>query len=253
MDRLPLKLTIAAAAFIVIAGPHPAGANPSSSNGSVVAQNFEYTPYNGHNNTGQPDQGPPPDNYTAPPAAGGAVAPNPPGYSDRQAGDVYRRGGRHEPDPDADDNDDRAGSSPPSAYSPPQGGYSPSEDVYSPARGASDAPPPAPPPAYPPRGVGGPPEREIEDGPGRVEVQVAAPDDGLPPSVVEHDARRAAIEGWRSKVADRYGPEFSQWRLAAGKHVDCHPDRRDGLVCTASAQPVRGFDRNSQGPRDGRY
>ncbi len=60
MDRLPLKLTIAAAAFIVIAGPHPAGANPSSSNGSVVAQNFEYTPYNGHNNTGQPDQGPPP-------------------------------------------------------------------------------------------------------------------------------------------------------------------------------------------------
>jgi hypothetical protein len=41
--------------------------------------------------------------------------------------------------------------------------------------------------------------------------------------------------------------------MAAGKHVDCMPDRRDGLVCVASAQPVRGFDRYGQWHRDRRY
>jgi hypothetical protein len=104
-----------------------------------------------------------------------------------------------------------------------------------------------PPPSQPPRGVGGPPVRDFDGQPQRIEVQAAAPDDGIPLPVREHDARRAAIQGWRSKVADRYGPEFSQWRTAIGKHVDCHRDHRNGVICTASGQPVRGFDRYGQG------
>jgi len=86
----------------------------------------------------------------------------------------------------------------------------------------------------------------------RIEVQAAAPSDGVPYAVLEHDARRAAIQGWRTKVADRYGPEFSQWRIAMDKHVDCHPDRRDGIVCVASAQPVRGSDRGGPARGDDR-
>jgi hypothetical protein len=231
MDRLSLKLVLAIAVLFEVA------ATPSN------AQQFEYTPYRGANNTGQPTD-PPPDNYTpshqgapsAGAASGGAAAP------------AYQGGARQNAGPA----DDRSGDAyaPPGggAYAPPGGSYSPSEDVYSPARPGREAlPPPA---SVPPRGVGGPPPSDFAGNPPRVEAQAAAPGGGIPYSVLEHDARRAAIQGWSSKVADHYGPQFSQWRAAANKRVDCRPDRRDGIVCTASAQPLRGYDRDGSGPRD---
>jgi hypothetical protein len=253
MDRLALKLTFAAAALLV------GTATPSA------GQQFEYTPYKGSNNTGQPPDLPP-DNYTpmhqggaAPgPVYGNGAPPSAPAYQDQG-------GARDNSRSDAYDDDDRGGAtsgnadSPPrgayspsrDTYSPPGGAYSPSEDVYSPSRGAPAAPPP--PPSAPPRGVGGPRAGDLGGDLPRIEVQASAPDDGVPYPVRERDARRAAIEGWRAKVSDRYGPEFSQWRIAGDKHLDCHPDRRDGITCIASAQPVRGFDRDGPPPRDDRY
>ncbi|MFA5958212.1 hypothetical protein [Hyphomicrobium sp.] len=227
MERLPLKLKFAVAVLLV------GFATP------LAAQNFEYTPYRGQNNTGLPSDAPPQDNYT-PTHQGngqfGAPSPGTPGQADQ---DDARQDGS------SDDRDNgRAPASSGDAYAPPSGTYSPSEDVYSPSRDGRGTPPP--PSSPPPRGVGGPPPPDFDDRPPRVEVQVAAPDDGVPLSVREGDARRAAIQGWRSKVADRYGPEFSQWRAAIDKRVNCHPDRRDGLVCTASGQPVRGFDRDGR-------
>lgn len=224
MDRLLLK-SLAAMAALIVGSSVPAS-----------AQTFEYTPYRGFNNTGGQPTDPPPDSYTpnhqaSPPGAGGAAAPP------YQAGesDAYQGSSASAPPP------------PPTAAtgdgSPsPRGHYSPSEDVFSPTRNGGAVPPP--PLAQPPRGVGGPPIQDVGAMP-RIEVQASAPDDGVPLSVRQDDARRAAIQGWRSKVADRYGPEFSEWRSAAGKNVDCRRDRRNGVICTASAQPVRGFDRNN--------
>jgi hypothetical protein len=232
-----------------------------------AAQQFEYTPYKGSNNTGQPSDLPP-DSYTPNHQGPGAAAD--PTYGNVGAaasGPAYQNQGgtrANSGSGDDDNNDDRAASSsdnayspsarggysPGGTYSPPSrsgGSYSPSEDVYSPSRGAPVAPPDRP--SAPPRGVGGPLPRDLGGDLPRIEVQAAAPDDGVPYPVREHDARRAAIQGWRSKVGDRYGPEFSQWRTAMGKHVDCHPDRRDGIVCIASGQPVRGYDR--RGPMHG--
>ncbi len=242
MGRPSLKSTILTATLLL------ASAGPSA------AQQFEYTPYKGSNNTGQPDQGPPPDNYT-PTHQGGVPGAAPPNNDGAGAAPAYQGGAGQDSNADTYDDDNRSGGGSGDAYSaappssaargdvytppPPRGAYSPSEDVYSPSRAVPQAPPLSP----PPRGVGGPPIRDGDGGLPRVEVQSSAPDDSVPYAVREHDARRAAIEGWRSKVADRYGPEFSQWRIAIDKRVDCHPDRRDGLVCTASAQPARGFDR----------
>jgi hypothetical protein len=215
MDR-PFKLILAVAILLV------GSAAPS------VGQQFEYTPYRGFNNTGQPTD-PPPDSYTP-------MHPNGPGpgaASGDAAAPAYGNG-----DSDAYNGGNAAAGG---GYSTPRGTYSPSEDVFSPARSGRATPPPP----VPPRGVGGPPPDDLGSDLPRIEVQAAAPDDGLPYSVREHDAHRAAIQGWRSKVADRYGPDYSQWRIAIEKHVDCHPDRRDGVICTASGRPVRGFDRDS--------
>lgn len=224
MDRLLLK-SLAAMAALIVGSSVPAS-----------AQTFEYTPYRGFNNTGGQPTDPPPDSYTpnhqaSPPGAGGAAAPP------YQAGesDAYQGSSASAPPPPPPAATGNANSASPRGY------YSPSEDVFSPTRNGGAVPPP--PPTQPPRGVGGPPIQDVGAMP-RVEVQASAPDDGVPLSVRQDDARRAAIQGWRSKVADRYGPEFSEWRSAAGKNVDCRRDRRNGVICTASAQPVRGFDRN---------
>lgn len=217
MARLPLK-SIAAVAALLVGFALPAS-----------AQTFEYTPYRGVNNTGGQPTDPPPDSYTpnhqsSPPGVGGAAAPP------YQAGesDAYQSSG-NAPAPTGD------------AHSSPRGHYSPSQDVFSPAQNGGGSPSPS---VQPPRGVGGPPIQDVGTMP-RIEVQASAPDDGVPLSVRQDDARRAAIQGWRSKVADRYGPEFSEWRSAVGKNVDCHKDRRNGVICIASAQPVRGFDRSN--------
>ncbi|MBS0250363.1 MAG: hypothetical protein JSR78_04795 [Proteobacteria bacterium] len=220
MDRLPLKLIAAVAALI------------AGSSLPAAAQTFEYSPYKGFNNTGGQPTDPPPDSYTPThqgpaPGVGGAAAP--PYQAGESNSDAYQSSGATPP-PAAN-----------GSYSSPRGHYSPSEDVFSPSRNGGASPPP---PTQPPRGVGGPPIQDVGAMP-RIEVQASAPDDGVPLSVRQDDARRAAIQGWRSKVADRYGPEFSEWRSAAGKSVDCHRDRRNGVVCIASAQPVRGFDRDN--------
>lgn len=236
MNRPPLELAIAVAALLV------ASAVPS------MGQQFEYTPYKGFNNTGQP-AAPPPDDYT-PTHQGGGASPDT-AYSNGAAAPGYQAETRRDTSSDAYDNESRAPAPSRNAYPRSGGGggtYSPSEDVYSPSRGGDAAPPPLP----PPHGVGGPPARDGYGELPSVQVQAVAPDDGVPFEVRERDARRAAIEGWRSKVADRFGPEFSHWRVAIGKRVDCHPDRRDGLVCVASAQPARGFGGSGDGPRDDR-
>ena len=69
----------------------------------------------------------------------------------------------------------------------------------------------------------------------------------------EQDARRAAIEAWRSKAAERFGLEFSRWRMAERKHIDCVRDRGDDAVCTVSGVPVRGDARFDRTYRDDRY
>ncbi|RUO99143.1 hypothetical protein [Hyphomicrobium sp.] len=231
MDRPHLKLILAVAALLA------AMATPS------VGQQFQYTPYRGFNNTGQPND-PPPDNYSATHPSGvgtggydanaASSAPSPSGEARQSSPSDAYSSRRAAAAPDASPPPPQTGGSySPSGdvYSPPpRGAYSPSEDVYSPSHVGRGAPPPD-------DTAGG---RKYASNLPRVEVQAAAPDDGLPFEVRQHDARRAAIEGWSSKVANRYGPEFSQWGVAAGKHVDCHPDSRDGIVCTASAQPVRG-------------
>jgi hypothetical protein len=223
MNCLLLKLIPAVAALLV------ASAAPS------WAQNFEYTPYKGFNNTGSQNDGPPPDDYT-PTHQGGSPGMAPSPGNGAAAAPAYRDDPGQDPGPNASDGGAARASSG-DAYSPP-GAYSPSRDVFSPARASQGAPPPAS-----RSNLAGPPLRDAAADMPRIEVQAVAPAGGVPLNLLRDDARRAAIQGWRSKVADRFGPEFSQWRIAAGKHVDCRPDRHDGLICTASAQPVRAFDR----------
>lgn len=86
----------------------------------------------------------------------------------------------------------------------------------------------------------------------RIEATASAPDRSVPYNVREQDARRAAIEAWRSKAAERFGPEFSRWRMAERRHVDCVRDRGDDAVCTVSGVPTRG-DAPFGGPNPDRY
>jgi hypothetical protein len=86
-----------------------------------------------------------------------------------------------------------------------------------------------------------------------VEATASAPDRSIPYDVRMHDAHRAAIEAWRSKVAERFGPEFSHWRMAANKRVDCRPERYDEVSCTASGVPVHGYGRVGRSYRDDHY
>lgn len=233
MARLPLKSIVAAAALFVCS------VAPS------VAQTFEYTPYKGYNNTGGQPTEPPPDSYT--PLHQSAGFGSGPPYDSDSARSGDQGAPRQSGSSDAYNGGSAPAPAPGNAYAPAAGTYSPSEDVFSPARAGRGTPPA---PSQPPRGVGGPPIRDFDGQLQRIEVQAAAPDDGIPLAVRERDARRAAIQGWRSKVADRYGPEFSQWRSAVGKHLDCHRDRQNGVICTATGQPARGFNRYGQGPRN---
>ncbi len=43
----------------------------------------------------------------------------------------------------------------------------------------------------------------------------------LPYHMAEWRARRSAIEAWKLKVDDMYGPRFSRWREASDKSIDC--------------------------------
>ena len=91
----------------------------------------------------------------------------------------------------------------------------------------------------PPRSATPRPPPRLE-GPRRITATASAPDRSIPYEVRTRDARRAAIGAWREKAAARFGPEFSHWRIAAHRRVDCRPARRDDVVCTVSGEPIRG-------------
>jgi hypothetical protein len=218
------------------ADPYTQGASPSGK--------FEYGPYGSAGNpstSGNSDQAAP-YTYRGPDAAptqnseDGTHSGPPPEYGDAappagNEGSAYGGDARGEADPDADDNgDDRAEGPPPQDEGPAV------RDGREPYPGQAAGPPPG---GY---AVGLP----------RIEVRASAPDRSIPYEVREHDARRAAIQAWRGKVGDQFGPQFAHWRAAIGKRVDCHPDSREGLVCIAGAQPVRGFNRYGQRRDDDR-
>lgn len=233
MAALPAKTVFAVAVTLAAVLPlRPLLADPSSSSAASTGQRFEYGPYGSPNNAGGGGQAIPPNNAMDPPGDDDGGAAERPPTDDRSAAPAYRddyrgdnRDERGNAQSGADDNDDDA-DAPPSVD-----GQAP------PPHDAAGAPPP------------GDYDRELP----RVEVRASAPDSNVPYEIREHDARSAAIAAWRSKVADRFGPEFAHWRTAANKHVDCRPDAREGLVCIASGLPVRGFDRYGRWRREGHY
>lgn len=228
MARLPAKITFAVAAMLSAVLASPLRADPSSSYTGATGQKFEYGPYGSENNPSS-NQAAPQNEPPAPVYRGGdATRPT----SDEPS--EVRDNGNEARAPsgtDADDGEDAADGPPSDAYRPPPGnGQEP---------GPRDA-------------AASPPAGNFEGGLSRVEVRASAPDSSVPYEIREHDARHAAIIAWRRKVADRFGPEFAHWRTAAAKRVDCMPDRREGLVCIASALPVRGLARYGRWRRDGR-
>lgn len=228
MARLPAKIAFAVAAMLSAGLASQLRADPSS---SYTGQKFEYGPYGSESNPGS-NQAIPQNEPPAPVYRGGdatrpaADAPN----GARDYGDAARaRSGADASGTDADDGEDEADGPPSDAYRPsPGNGHEP---------GPRDA-------------AASPPAGDFDGGLPRVEVRASAPDSNVPYEIREHDARHAAIIAWRRKVADRFGPEFANWRTAAAKRVDCMPDRREGLVCIASALPVRGFARWRRDGRD---
>lgn len=86
----------------------------------------------------------------------------------------------------------------------------------------------------------------------RIKATASAPDRSVPYDLREQDARRAAIGAWRRKASERFGPEFSRWRMAQGRHVDCVRERSDDAVCTVSGVPVLSPDRDGTPDQDDR-
>lgn len=216
MYRLPLR-TVLAVAFLMGVAPMAATAADSAADSK-----YTYRPYGQQNQAGSDAANSPANNAGPGPAA---VAPSdggPSGADQRGYDPAYRDDTSRAPGPDQvpesgqDDVDERADRPAP----PPPGGQAPPPGVAE-AR--------------------------------RIEATASAPDRSVPYSVREQDARRAAIEAWRSKAAERFGPEFSHWRMAEGRHVDCVRDRGDDAVCTVSGVPVRGDGRFDRSYRDDRY
>lgn len=220
MAALPAKTVIAVA--IILGGllaANPSFADPAGSNTAPTGRRLEYGPYGSPNNAQGSGEAIPQNNAVDPAGNDGGGAAERPSTDDRSAApayrDDYRGDGRGNAQSGADDNGDDADGPPVDAAGPPPGDY----------------------------------DRRLP----RVEVRASAPDRNVPYEIREHDARSAAIEAWRSKVAGRFGAEFAHWRTAADKHVDCMPDAREGLVCIASGLPVRGFDRYGRWRREGHY
>jgi|CXWK01.1.fsa_nt_gi hypothetical protein len=76
----------------------------------------------------------------------------------------------------------------------------------------------------------------------RIEARSSYVSDYGPREEREFRARRSAIEAWKFKVSNIYGPRFAHWRNAIGKSVECD-GYRGKLSCTASARPVPGWSR----------
>ena len=226
MARLPAKITFAVAAMLSAVLASPLRADPSSSYTGATGQKFEYGPYGSENNPSSNQAAP--QNEPPAPVYRGGDATRPASDEPSEARDNGDQA-RAPSGTDADDGEDEADGPSSDAYRPPPGnGQEP---------GPHDAASP-------------PPAGDFEGGLSRVEVRASAPASSVPYQIREHDARHAAITAWRRKVADRFGPEFAHWRTAAAKRVDCMPDRREGLVCIASALPVRGFARWRRDGRD---
>jgi hypothetical protein len=220
MARLPAKTAFAVAVILgAVLTSNPLLADPAGSSKSSTGQRFEYGPYGSQNNSGSGVQADPQNNAIDPAGNDDGDAAEGPPTEDWSEPPEYRGdnrdNGRGNAQPGADDNDDGADGPPLDAAGPPPGGHD--------------------------RGLP------------RIEVRASAPDSNVPYEIREHDARSAAIDAWRRKVADRFGPAFAHWRTAADKHVDCMPDRREGLVCIASGLPVRGFDGYGRWRREGRH
>ncbi|HVZ05188.1 hypothetical protein [Hyphomicrobium sp.] len=170
---------------------------------------YKYPPYG--QQTQSSEQSEPDYNYapaptsSAPPAAGNTYDRNPAADGPHSDERVYR-----------DDADRRPGA---------DDAFDAKGEEFSPPREAAIQPPP-----------------RFGDRP-LVSATASAPDRSIPYDLRAHDARRAAIEAWRDKAAERFGPEFSRWRMAAHRHIDCRPERHGDVVCTVSGEPVRGYGR----------
>lgn len=195
-----------ALAAVVLTGLAPATlAAAGGSNGGA----YEYRPYSQQNQAGSNAESSPANSRAAP-----ATAPNDEGPRASDARGDSEPAYRH---------DARRG--------PPLG---PAQDDDGDADDRADGPPPPP--------DRGPPQRGFAET-RRVDATASAPDHSVPYSVREQDARRAAIDAWRSKAAERFGPEFSHWRMAERRRIDCVRERGDDAVCTVSGIPVSGHGR----------
>lgn len=77
---------------------------------------------------------------------------------------------------------------------------------------------------------------------GTIEARASYSGDYMPYHVTQWRARRSAIEAWKVKVENIYGPAFAHWRNAENQQVDCRPAGHS-VYCIASARPVRGYAR----------
>jgi hypothetical protein len=226
MIRLPM-MTALAVATLALAVPMTARAADSNADSK-----YKYPPYS----QGQQREQQSGDDYARAPD-GNANAPAASSEEDEAPGASGERG-------DAPAYQGDAGRAPGPEDEPG------SEDADGPDR--AEAPPPQADEPPPPHRAEGLPPRDYAGLP-RIEATASAPDRSIPYDIRRRDARRAAIEAWRGKAAERFGPEFSHWRMAEGKRVDCMPERGDGVVCIASGAPVRGFGRFGQRDRRDRY
>lgn len=201
------RFFLSAAVLALFAG---AGASAAASADSAADSKYSYRPYSQQNQAGGNAESSPANATGAPPEQSYSYGRATEG--DRTGAPAYNQSARSNPAPYRQPADERDG---------------PDDNADGPPRPATGNPPPQ----------GGFAATRL------VEATASAPDRSVPYAVREQDARRAAIEAWRSKAADRFGPEFSQWRMASHRHVDCVRERGDDATCTASGIPIRGDGR----------
>ena len=59
---------------------------------------------------------------------------------------------------------------------------------------------------------------------------------GLVAGATEMEARKAALDGWKAKALE-HGEQYTSWRLAADKFLECLPRQSGGYECIARAAP----------------
>jgi hypothetical protein len=73
----------------------------------------------------------------------------------------------------------------------------------------------------------------------RIEAEGSYDGGYMPQYLKEWRAQRLAIAAWREKVSQRYGREFSFWRAASEKQLNC-TSTRNGVYCSISGIPNQG-------------